>query len=62
MAEVAVSLLAQGDEIHIVTDLAKKAGRRVAAIYSQCFTKFYALLRDHPEIAPHARRLVGWYR
>jgi plasmid stabilization system protein ParE len=56
MADVIVSLLAQFDEAHIVRDLAKRAGYRVAVKYSDRFrtsTRFRAIT---PESDRRVRR------
>lgn len=48
MARLIVSLLAQADTAHILTDLRDKAGRAVARAYAAAFEKFYERLMQHP--------------
>ena len=49
MARVIVSLLAQVDSDCIVTDLAEKAGYKVAARYAASFEALYARFAVHPD-------------
>ena len=57
MAIVIVSLLAQFDEAYIARDLARKAGRRVAAKYVARFDALYVRLGKHPESGAPRRSL-----
>ncbi|KAF0122446.1 MAG: hypothetical protein FD139_839 [Methylocystaceae bacterium] len=49
MARVIVSLLAQTDTAHILTDLRDKAGRAVSRAYAAAFEKLYERLMQHPD-------------
>ena len=49
MAKVTVSFTAQRDETNILRDLARKAGRAVAARYAADFDRLYARLGAYPD-------------
>ena len=57
MARLIVSLLAQSDIFHILTDVAGKAGYEVAAQYAADFEALYERLAAHPDSGPPRPRL-----
>lgn len=58
MPQLIVSVLAQSDTAYIATDLARKAGYRVAEKYIAAFETIYGRLTVYPDSGPR-RPAVG---